>query len=128
MTALCAVFDFNKVMFVYKTSWSSYILSLLSNILFYVGRVLVLFVLITGVALATSTADHGKFKELQKHFESGPEVTKACIQCHNKAAKQIHKTKHWTWEFLNPDNKQRLGKKNIVNNYCLPCRLWLEGQ
>ena len=63
----------------------------------------VLFILLTGSAFATSTADHSKFKELQNSFDSGPEVTKACIKCHTEAAKQIHKTKHWTWEFLNPD-------------------------
>lgn len=66
----------------------------------------------------SSTADHSKFKELQRVFTNGPEVTKACITCHTEAAKQIHKTTHWTWEFLNPQNKQRLGKKNIVNNFC----------
>ncbi|GAB4513614.1 MAG: tetrathionate reductase family octaheme c-type cytochrome [Sulfuricaulis sp.] len=67
---------------------------------------------------STSTADHSKFKELQKTFATGPDVTKACLTCHTEAAKQIHKTKHWTWEFLNPESKQRLGKKNIVNNFC----------
>jgi octaheme c-type cytochrome (tetrathionate reductase family) len=65
-----------------------------------------------------STADHSRFKELQKPFATGPDVTKACLVCHTEAAKQIHKTKHWTWEFLNPENQQRLGKKNIVNNFC----------
>jgi len=67
---------------------------------------------------STSTADHTKFKELQKEFKSGPEVTKACLTCHTEAAKQIQKTKHWTWEFLNPDTKQMLGKKHIINNFC----------
>ncbi len=65
-----------------------------------------------------STADHSKFKELQKEFKSGPEVTKACLTCHTEAAKQIQKTQHWTWEFLNPDTKQTLGKKHIINNFC----------
>ncbi|MDO8930860.1 MAG: tetrathionate reductase family octaheme c-type cytochrome [Rhodocyclaceae bacterium] len=65
-----------------------------------------------------STADHAKFKELQQNFKSGPEVTRACLSCHTEAAKQIHKTKHWTWEFLNPENGQRLGKKNVINNFC----------
>ena len=67
----------------------------------------------------TSTADHTKFKELQKKFATGPEVTKTCLKCHTEAAKQVMKTKHWTWEFLNPDNKQRLGKRNILNNFCM---------
>ncbi len=67
---------------------------------------------------STSTADHSKFKELQQNFASGPEVTKACLVCHTEAAKQVHKTKHWTWDVLNPDNGQRLGKKNVINNFC----------
>ncbi len=66
-----------------------------------------------------STADHSKFKELQQNFQSGPEVTKACLSCHTEAAKQVQKTKHWTWEYLNPENKQRLGKKNVINNFCI---------
>ena len=65
-----------------------------------------------------STADHTKFKELQKNFKTGPEVTKACLECHTEAAKKVHNTKHWTWEFLNPVTKQRLGKKNVINNFC----------
>ena len=67
---------------------------------------------------ARTTADHSKFKELQQTFKTGPDVTRACLSCHTEAAKQIHKTKHWTWEWLNPENGQRLGKKNVVNNFC----------
>ena len=59
----------------------------------------------------TTTADHTKFKELQREFSSGPEVTKACLSCHTEAAGQIHRTKHWKWEYLNPETKQMLGKK-----------------
>ncbi|OGT89097.1 MAG: cytochrome C [Gammaproteobacteria bacterium RIFOXYA12_FULL_61_12] len=66
-----------------------------------------------------STADHTKYEDLQQVFKSGPEVTKACLKCHTEAAGQIHRTKHWTWEFLNPENGQRLGKKNVMNNFCI---------
>jgi octaheme c-type cytochrome (tetrathionate reductase family) len=66
-----------------------------------------------------STADHGEFEALDKKFESGPEVTRACLECHTEAAKQVHKTQHWTWEFENPDTGQLLGKKNVVNNFCI---------
>ena len=44
--------------------------------------------------VSTSTADHSKFKELQRPFASGPEVTKACLSCHTEAAKQVMRTKH----------------------------------
>jgi len=65
-----------------------------------------------------STADHTKFKQLQKDFKNGPQVTKACLECHTEAAKQVHHTKHWTWEFINPVTKRKLGKKNVINNFC----------
>ena len=68
--------------------------------------------------LLKSTADHGKFKALDREFDSGPEVTRACLSCHTEAAKQIHLTQHWKWEFINPDSKQVLGKKHVVNNFC----------
>jgi octaheme c-type cytochrome (tetrathionate reductase family) len=66
-----------------------------------------------------TTADHTTFKELQRTFASGPEVTKACLSCHTEAAKQVHRTKHWTWEFKNPVTQQRLGKKTMLNNFCI---------
>jgi octaheme c-type cytochrome (tetrathionate reductase family) len=67
----------------------------------------------------STTADHTKFTELQKTFGSGPEVTQACLKCHTEAAGQIHRTKHWSWEFINPANQQKLGKKNVLNNFCI---------
>ena len=72
----------------------------------------------TPVKVISSTADHSKFKELQQNFKSGPEVTKACLTCHTEAGQQVMKTKHWTWDYLNPENNQRLGKKNVINNFC----------
>jgi octaheme c-type cytochrome (tetrathionate reductase family) len=66
-----------------------------------------------------TTADHSKFKELQREFKTGPELTRACLSCHTEAAGQIHRTKHWKWEYLNPDTGQALGKKTILNNFCI---------
>ncbi|MBF0255149.1 MAG: tetrathionate reductase family octaheme c-type cytochrome [Gammaproteobacteria bacterium] len=66
-----------------------------------------------------STADHSKFKELQQPFATGPEVTKACLGCHTEAAKQLHKTTHWTWAFRNELTGQTLGKRNVINNFCI---------
>ena len=69
-----------------------------------------------------TTADHSKFEELQQDFLSGPEVTQACLECHTEAAKQIHTTKHWKWEYVNPQTGQKLGKKNVINNFCTSTR------
>ncbi len=98
----------------------------------YAGMLLVLAIalLATAQAMATadavqsartasqSTADHASFKILQQDFKAGPEVTRACLTCHTEAAKQVHRSKHWTWEFLNPTTQQRLGKKHVINNFC----------
>ncbi|HEY5291827.1 MAG TPA: cytochrome C, partial [Burkholderiales bacterium] len=67
--------------------------------------------------LLKSTSDHTKFKALQQEFNSGPEVTKACLSCHTEASKQLHKTQHWKWEYRNAEG-QLLGKKNVINNFC----------
>jgi octaheme c-type cytochrome (tetrathionate reductase family) len=67
---------------------------------------------------ATRAADHAAFPPLQREFQSGPEVTKACLACHKEAAREIHKTEHWKWEYVNPDTGQKLGKRHIVNNFC----------
>jgi octaheme c-type cytochrome (tetrathionate reductase family) len=65
-----------------------------------------------------STADHSKFKELQKEFASGPEVTEACLSCHTEASKQVMHSIHWTWTFENPSTGQLLGKRNVINSFC----------
>ncbi|SMB24168.1 Cytochrome c family protein [Sterolibacterium denitrificans] len=67
---------------------------------------------------ASSTADHGKFKELQRAFKSGPEVTQACLTCHNEAAHQVMQSVHWTWETVNPLIDKKLGKRHAANNFC----------
>ncbi len=85
---------------------------------FFLVAAWLMLVLLSGGSYA-STADHGQFKELDVDFKTGPEVTKACLSCHTEASKQIHKTKHWNWEFLNPDTKQTLGKRHVLNNFCI---------
>jgi len=75
---------------------------------------------------AASTADHTRFPLLQTDFQSGPEVTAACLTCHTEAARQIMRTSHWTW--ICPRARQQLadeqhiavGKaEHIINNFCI---------
>jgi len=68
------------------------------------------------------TADHTKFEELQQNFQSGPEVTKACLGCHTEAGKHFMKSVHWTWEYENPVTGQVLGKKTLINTFCTNAR------
>ena len=64
-----------------------------------------------------STADHSKFEVLKKKFRKSRDITKACLSCHNEGATQIHKTKHWNWDFTNPVTGQKLGARNVINNF-----------
>ncbi len=75
-----------------------------------------------GSRSSKSTTDHSKLKELQGPFQSGPEVTKACLGCHNKAGDQFIKNKHWTWKYTHPVTGQKLGKSVLVNNFCTNAR------
>ena len=68
------------------------------------------------VQLSRSTADHSRFQELDRKFVSGPEVTKACLKCHNLAASQFHDTIHWTWNGRKTDKKSE-GKGKTLNNF-----------
>lgn len=69
-------------------------------------------------APTNSTADHSKFEALKGPFASGPEVTKACLTCHNKAGHQVMDSIHWKWEAVSPTTGKTLGKKNAANNFC----------
>ena len=63
--------------------------------------------------------DHTKLPALQGPFTSPQEVTQACISCHADAADQIMHTTHWTWEYVNETTGQTVGKKTLINNFCI---------
>lgn len=57
-------------------------------------------------------------------FESGSDVTRACMECHEDAAYQVMSTTHWTWESEPYQVEGRLepvtiGKKTSLNNFCI---------
>ncbi len=69
-------------------------------------------------AQTPAKADHTKFPTLQGPFATGPDVTKACLTCHTDSAKQVQRSLHWTWDYTNPITGQKLGKRNVINNFC----------
>ena len=57
-------------------------------------------------------------------YESGPDVTRACLECHEDSAHQVTQTVHWTWEsepvmLPGRDEPVTIGKKNQINNFCI---------
>lgn len=54
-------------------------------------------------------------------FTSGPDVTRACLQCHEQAAHEFMQTAHWTWagDHVQREQPVAIGKKNLINNFCI---------
>ncbi len=65
--------------------------------------------------------DHSEYFE--SAFATPQDVTKACMECHEEEAKNFLHSRHWNWlgeEFeVEGKGKIRLGKKNIINNFCI---------
>ncbi len=69
--------------------------------------------------------DHSTFFE--RPFPDGPSVTRACLECHPKAASDIMQTAHWNLvgdEVQVPGHEEpmRIGKRNLINNFCIGIR------
>jgi octaheme c-type cytochrome (tetrathionate reductase family) len=71
-------------------------------------------------------AEHVDHKDLFEAytFSSGPEVTEACLTCHEKAGEQMLHSSHWRWEsepvqLENRPEPVTVGKKNSINNFCI---------
>jgi len=61
---------------------------------------------------------------IQGPFETGKDVTKACLECHEEQAFDIMQTSHWLWESKPVEVPWRegevvIGKKNQINNFCI---------
>ena len=77
------------------------------------------FVFFNSFSFAEVVDEH---KELKGPFATPEEVTATCIECHDEAAEDFMKTRHWRWEgseFELHGKKIKLGKKTIFNNFCI---------
>jgi octaheme c-type cytochrome (tetrathionate reductase family) len=76
-------------------------------------------------AMVSTPVPHTSHADLMTGpYETGQDVTKACLQCHEDAATELMATSHWTWEsqpFDVPwrDEPVTIGKANQINNFCI---------
>lgn len=57
-------------------------------------------------------------------YETGRDVTLACLECHEESGEQMLHNVHWTWESQPTEMEGRdtpitVGKKNSINNFCI---------
>lgn len=77
--------------------------------------------------------DHVDHAAFFPHPLSTPqEATRSCLRCHEDAARQVMQTVHWKWEgdpvrVPGHDKPLAIGKKNLLNNFCLGIRGNWEG-
>ena len=78
--------------------------------------------LFTASVALSSTIDHSEY--LKGPFKTGEDVTKACLQCHDKQAEDFLQTPHWKWKGAPrtvkglENSKEEYGKSNLLNNFC----------
>jgi len=75
-----------------------------------------------GVPVRAPHVDHSQL--MPGPYESGSDVTRACLECHEDAAHDVAQTTHWTWEsepvmLPGRDEPVTIGKKNSINNFCI---------
>ncbi len=76
------------------------------------------------------SVDHAKLQALQRKFTSPQEVTEACLSCHTGRGKEVMATSHWNWsraEYVQGRGVRDVGKKNVLNNFCIGATGNLEG-
>lgn len=82
-----------------------------------------IWVVLLAAPLAAKEYSHQKYFE---HYEG----TKTCLSCHEKEAKSFFHSQHYQWRGQTPDlvnaRGQRLGKLNVVNDFCTnPLASWI---
>ena len=78
----------------------------------------VFFLLLNTIAWAE--VDHAAL--IKGPFKTGPDVTKKCLECHEKQAKEFMQTVHWTWadkQQVPGRGEAKIGKRNVINNFCI---------
>lgn len=65
-------------------------------------------------------------------FESGSDVTRTCLECHEDAGHEVLQTVHWKWEgdpvmLEGRSEPVTIGKKNQINNFCIGIQSNWEG-
>lgn len=74
------------------------------------------------VPVRNPATDHSDL--INEAFETGQEVTQACLACHEDSAHQVMDTTHWTWQAPPVEVEWRdelvsVGKANTLNNFCI---------
>lgn len=76
----------------------------------------------SNVPVRVAQTDHSDL--ISGPFNTGPEVTARCLECHTDASHQVMQTTHWTWQ-SEPvevdwhDEPVSIGKANTINNFCI---------
>ncbi len=70
----------------------------------------------------TAHTDHAPL--MAGTFETGPEVTRRCLGCHEEEGREVLETSHWRWEgepteVAGRPEPVRMGKRNVINNFCI---------
>ncbi|MCW8908686.1 MAG: tetrathionate reductase family octaheme c-type cytochrome [Sedimenticola sp.] len=73
------------------------------------------------LASAQASVDHSRW--LKGPYSTGPDVTRACLACHQRQAEDFSQDAHWNWieeqELAGHREWVAMGKRNLLNNFCI---------
>lgn len=85
-------------------------------------KAVVALIMLSFSGTAFAAEDHASF--VSGSFKTGSDVTKVCLECHEKQAADFMKTTHWNWKGT-PNHVKGLeksgrqyGKANMINAFC----------
>jgi octaheme c-type cytochrome (tetrathionate reductase family) len=79
-------------------------------------RKTILLVVFSFVFSQVVAQSHNHAEDIEGPFDSPQEVTETCLTCHEEVGNDLMHSRHWTWM---GKSENSLGKKNIINNYCI---------
>ena len=85
---------------------------------------------LASIADKVPATDHSAI--IRGPFESGSDVTRTCLECHEDAGHEVLQTVHWKWEgdpvmLEGRSEPVTIGKKNQINNFCIGIQSNWEG-
>lgn len=91
----------------------------MKKVKFTLPRIVYFLLVMTLTATLVQAADHDEY--FTGPFNSGPEVTAKCLECHDDAATAVMQTSHWSWALEQQIDGKTVtrGKSNAINNFCV---------
>ena len=89
---------------------------------FITWAMIILLPLFISQALIAEAMEQKEHQQIQPPLKDGQAVTRVCLSCHEKEARDFMRTSHWSWTSLQEVagvGHVKLGKRSAINSFCI---------